>query len=118
MNTEDTLKIDLDWMTDYFQITVVFFLISVLLKVKLSKEKSDVSGAGDLVFTVLKFLGYGFLAGFIYLYSIEQGEQEVEVLTFFTFVLATFEAAHCLSIIVSVLIKSLMAFSDIGMKKR
>ena len=83
-------KIDFDWMTDYFHITVVFFLMSVLLKVTLSQEKPDVSGAGDFVFTVLKFIGYGFLAGFIYFYSIEQGKQEVEVLTFFTFVLATF----------------------------
>ena len=118
MNTEDMLKIDLSWMTDYFEITIAFFMISVLMKVILSQKKPDVSDAGDLVFSVLKFIGYGFLAGFIYFYSIEQGIKEVDVLTFFTFVLATFEAAHCLSIIVSALIKSLMVFSDIDMKKR
>lgn len=118
MNTEDMLKLDVSWMTDYFQITVVFFLISVVLKIALTQDKSYISSAGDLVFTILKFVGYGFLAGFIYSYFITRELQEIDVLTFFTFTLATFEAAHCLSIIVSVLIKSLMAFSDIGTKKR
>lgn len=118
MNTEDMLKIDLSWMTDYFEITIAFFMMSVLMKVILSQKNPDISDAGDLVFSVLKFIGYGFLAGSIYFYCIKQGIKEVDVLTFFTFVLATFEAAHCLSIIVSALIKSLMAFSDIVMKKR
>lgn len=118
MSTNDMLKLDVIWMTVYVQITLVFFLISIILKFVLSQRQQDFSGIGDLVFTILKFIGYGCLAGFIYFYSVHKGLQQIDVLSFFTFTLATFEAAHCLSIILSLLVHSMVSFFHVVTKER
>lgn len=116
MNTEEILKVDVS-LLDYFLIlTVIFTIFSVLLKVTLSQEKMDFDAASHLAFTILKLFGYGLLAGLIYFYA-HKGFQQIDVLTLFTFMLATFEAGHCLSIVVSNLIKSVVGFSNVVSKK-
>lgn len=84
----------------------------------LLQEKIDLDSVSHLAFTILKLFGYGSLAGFIYFYSAHKGLQQIDVLTLFTFMLATFEAGHCLSIVVSNLIKSVVGFSNVVSKKR
>lgn len=110
MSTEEILKIDVTVLDYLIVLTVIFTLYSIFLKMNLSQEKMDFEPVSQLSFTILKLIGSGSLAGFIYFYLTSGEIQQLDVLTVFTFMLATFEAGHCLSIVVSNMIKSSISF--------
>ncbi len=105
MGTEDVIKIDTSCLINFLWLTLSIFIITTILKVTLSRERHNVSNVSDLLFTFLKALGYGILALFIFNYFMKRELQEIDVLTFFTFMLAVFESGHNLSIFFGDLIK-------------
>ena len=108
MNTDNILKLDVSWINNYILFTLVIFLISTLLKVAFSQQKSFISDAGDLMFILLKTVGCTFFAGYIYVKVITQESQEIDVMSFFTFMIAIVEAAHCMSHLVFIPIKRMI----------
>lgn len=87
------MQIDAKYLINF--ITPLGGYIILALIVKLARyNSSDQPSIPDQIINMLKMAVYGFLAGYIYLKVKISGLTEIDVLTFFTFVLASMESAH------------------------
>lgn len=92
-DTNSMLQIDSDYLFNFVEILylVVGFsiVIRILLPSTIDKFSIDIG-----IINLLKFVGYGILATYIYRDVYINSKTEVDVLVFFTFLLAAFESAH------------------------
>lgn len=93
--TESTMTINIVFLDGILKLTGFAIIIAIVAKTFSSSETLDSSYASQAYIVLFKMLGYSFLATYIYFYPNSQGIKEIDVLTFFTFMLATFEAGHC-----------------------
>lgn len=87
----EIMQIDVGWFYKTLRailVLTVFFIIA-----KASRPPSEIHTEEGII-NLIKSIGYGALAAFIYINVTNSGASKVDILTFFTFLLATFEAAH------------------------
>ena len=89
----DMMQINAKYLFDFIA-PVIGFVVLISLLVKIAFPDEEVSGS-DIIVNMLKMTAYGFLAGYIYLKVLYSSTTELDVLTFFTFILASLEATHC-----------------------
>lgn len=87
----EIMQIDSDWL--WITLRGLLVLTGAFILIKMVRPPSEIH-TEDGVMNFIKFLGYGALAGFIYITATNSGAKEIDVLTFFTFLLAIFEASH------------------------
>lgn len=78
-------------------------LFSIIFRAFYPMTVNDMKLDETLINTI-KLIGYGFLAVYIYMVVDSKGITEIDVLTFFTFLLAVFEATHYFMLTISVFI--------------
>lgn len=83
------LTIPTETMILIFKLMICIFILSVLYYSFIDFEQDSII---DNINMCLKIAGYGLLAFFIYKYSKENST--MDVLTFFTYMLACFETVH------------------------
>ncbi|MFP7202222.1 hypothetical protein SFC08_14725 [Lysinibacillus halotolerans] len=97
----NTLQIDANYLIEPIKamgIIIVFsFIYRAIFVASISDFKLD-----EILLYSFKLLGYGFLAGYIYFKVLTTGVEEIDVLTFFTFILAAFEATHNFILTISI----------------
>lgn len=92
----DILKIQSIIMNGIIKLCVFIILISFIYRIfkyKYDSKYVDIS-TDEMFINLLKFTGYFLLAGYIYIIMRKNEFPEIDVLTFFTFMLACFEATH------------------------
>lgn len=93
--TESTMTINIAFLDGTLRLTGFAIIISIVAKTLSYSETLNSTYASQAYIVLFKMLGYGFLSTYIYFHQNSQGITEIDVLTFFTFMLATFEAGHC-----------------------
>lgn len=99
----DILQINAELITDSFETILALNIFLIIFK---SLREQDVLKAEEVAINVFKLFGYGLLAIYIYINVSNGANSTIDVLTFFTFLLAVFEASHNFLNTVGVIIAS------------
>lgn len=91
-----------------FSIIVVLF--GILIKAFLPHQSFKPNDISELYIVTSKMIGYGMLATYIYYYLHTNSMTKVDALTFFSFTLAALEFCHCLFIVTSDSVSSLIKY--------
>lgn len=91
--TFDLLKIDSSLSTEVIKICIGIFVISIIFRI-VRPDRFEEFKFDEQLLNSFKFIGYGLLAGYIYFIIKTNNFEEIDILTFFTFLLACFEATH------------------------
>lgn len=84
-------------MNSIIGICLVIILVSIIYRVFMYKENLDnekIPKQDEEILIMFKFLFYSLLAAYIYVTFKRANFPDIDVLTFFTFLLACFEATH------------------------
>ena len=84
----ETLKISTQYMLLINKIMYLLCVMSLIYFIFIKFEESTV----ETIFALVKTIGYGSLAVVIYKATFSKGE--IDILTFFTYLLSCFETAH------------------------
>lgn len=90
----DIMQIDAKYLYDFIMPLIISITIFSLCYKIFRYENEEFSGS-DIIVNLIKMSAYGFLAGYIYLKVLYSSATQLDVLTFFTFILASLEATHC-----------------------
>ncbi|KGR89157.1 hypothetical protein [Lysinibacillus odysseyi] len=89
----DVMQIDAVYLLGFIKPMGLILMIGILFKF-INYKVFDLE-AGDIVVNFIKMTAYGSLGVYIY-YNVKiSGATEIDVLTFFTFLLACLESMHC-----------------------
>ncbi|WP_432702225.1 hypothetical protein [Lysinibacillus sphaericus] len=91
----DVMQIDAKFLLEFIKPFAVIVLIIGLLFKYVFYNSFDTEDASDILVNFVKMSVYGCLAGYIYIKVKNSGATEIDVLTFFTFLLACLESMHC-----------------------
>lgn len=91
--TFDLMMMDSNITTDVLKVCVGIIIISIIIRMANPSLLGEIQ-PDEFILNLFKFIGYGFLAGYIYLIIMGNDFEKIDVLTFFTFLLACFEATH------------------------
>lgn len=99
----EIIKVDSTLMELIKDISIFIGAISVIYHMLNEPEFENFI---NIIFGLFKFIGYGALAMLIY--SIGSKNDTIDVMSFFTYVLACFEAAHIFSIVMAKVIAGII----------
>lgn len=89
----DIMQIDSHYLINAIKCMGLIIFISFIWRLFRPLASCEIQ-IDEFLINFLKFLGYGLLAGYIYSEVLNNQVEQIDVLTFFTFLLACFEATH------------------------
>ncbi|QTB23117.1 hypothetical protein J1907_03105 [Lysinibacillus sphaericus] len=90
----DIMQINAKWLFDFI-VPLIGVLILFSLGYKIFRYEDEEMSISEIMVNMIKMTAYGFLAVYIYLKVLYSSATQLDVLTFFTFILASLEATHC-----------------------
>jgi len=105
-----TIEFDINTLDIVVRFSLGIVFAGTVFKVFLPQQSFNSNSLSELYIVSAKMIGYGALATYIYYYLHANVVTKVDALTFFTFTLAALEFCHCLFIVTSDSLSSLIKY--------